>query len=341
MVCAGDTAKTATATLSPFIALHGSCYKYIRPYRARLGSLRARAPLIKMSAEPTKDEWSDRVKALKTAVSNIVMDGDKDAVTHPRTLKRYVEAVRRSPLANQAEFYVLDVASAAGEPGLTIAHAFPQARVSLTDYSPAMLAWGKERTQEQGLTDRVTSAVANAEHMPEIRDASIDLVTCSYGLPFFDHVKGLREFRRVLKPGGLLLATNWARADEVDLGLILKEVAHALDPDAAPPLDACRLGDIPSFKQCLTAAGFDHAEVDIFNNPNGFVPGKAAEFLLHSSPLVPFLQKLESQGQENVQGRARTAVDEVLRKHQYLQPDGSVQFDRTIAHFYEARASHQ
>lgn len=90
---------------------------------------------VQMSAEPAQDEWSDRVQALKVAVSNIEMDGDKEAVTHPRTLKRYVQAVRESPLAKQSEFAVLDVASAAGEPGLTIAHAFPQARVKLTGES--------------------------------------------------------------------------------------------------------------------------------------------------------------------------------------------------------------
>ena len=180
-----------------------------------------------MASEQPPEQWSQLVQAIKDTVAGMAFDGDQQAITHVRTTKRFVDAARSS-FANKPALAVLDTATAGGEPGLSIAQALPQAEITLTDYSPACVAWAKERADDLGLGPRISAAVANAESMPQYADGSFDIVTCSYGLMFFDHVKGLREMHRVLRPGGLLLVANWGPAEELDFTKVLQGVSSGL-----------------------------------------------------------------------------------------------------------------
>ena len=102
---------------------------------------------------------------------------------------------------------ILDVGSGAGQ---IIRHLLatsrPDTEVVGFDLSWEMLKRARERLQ----SDRPVFVAADMRVLP-FRDASFDCVTCGYVLEhLLDPKDGLREFARVLRPGGtiLLLATE-------------------------------------------------------------------------------------------------------------------------------------
>lgn len=104
---------------------------------------------------------------------------------------------------------VLDLASGAGEPALTLAEVVePNGHVTATDLAPEMLAGAEGLARERGLTN-IAFRQADAEALP-FPDASFDRVTCRLGVMFFpDLPRALGEARRVLVPGGLVALLVW------------------------------------------------------------------------------------------------------------------------------------
>ena len=111
---------------------------------------------------------------------------------------------------------VLDIATGPGQPNISVAKAFPDATVVLSDVSEDMLAKATAASKDLPNTSTV---IANAEDLP-YGDNEFDVVTCCYGYMFCeDKAKALQESYRVLKPGGMLVATTWDKLDfEVDEG---------------------------------------------------------------------------------------------------------------------------
>lgn len=106
---------------------------------------------------------------------------------------------------------VLDLASGPGDPAIPIAQALPQAQVTATDLAPKMCQLAAQRARSLGLTN-ITAQPADAQNLQDFGDSSFDLVTCQYAvfaLPDCD--SALREVLRVLKPGGLFVATCWGK----------------------------------------------------------------------------------------------------------------------------------
>jgi len=95
----------------------------------------------------------------------------------------------------------VDLGSGSGGLGLALA-GMSHGAVVLIDPDGAALAKGLRNARRSGLAGRVFGVVGRAESIP-LRDGSVDLVT-SRGSVFFWHdpPQGLREVRRVLRPGG-------------------------------------------------------------------------------------------------------------------------------------------
>ncbi|CAM9761135.1 unnamed protein product, partial [Laminaria digitata] len=109
---------------------------------------------------------------------------------------------------------VLDVASAGGEPAITIAKVLPDATVHATDIAPAMVDLIRRRAAEAGVSN-VTAAVADGESLAGFGDGSVDAVTCTWGLMFMpDWKRAVQEFSRVLRSDGLVMIAIWERHED-------------------------------------------------------------------------------------------------------------------------------
>ena len=102
---------------------------------------------------------------------------------------------------------LLDVATGTADLAIALRRANPDARVVGVDFAEAMLDVGRAKAARQGV--EVTLEVGDGTALP-YRDASFDAVTIAYGLRNFADVDaGLREFRRVLRPGGRLVVLEF------------------------------------------------------------------------------------------------------------------------------------
>ena len=78
------------------------------------------------------------------------------------------------------------------------------------DINDAMLEAGKARADNATWEGRLNWVCADGQNLP-YADRTFDVVTVSFGIRnFADRVAGLREFRRVLKPGGRLAVLEFS-----------------------------------------------------------------------------------------------------------------------------------
>ena len=98
---------------------------------------------------------------------------------------------------------LLDIATGTGDLALTIQRALPEVQVLGTDFCRPMLDVAVER----GLTNVLE---ADAMNLP-LPEASFDAATVAFGLRnMADYEKALREFLRILTPGGHLLVLDFS-----------------------------------------------------------------------------------------------------------------------------------
>jgi len=107
---------------------------------------------------------------------------------------------------------VLDVATGTGEAAVMAASVVgPSGRVLGVDISLPMLRAGRAKVAGRPVTFMAMDGQALA-----CRDQSFDGVICQLGLMFFpDAVRGLAEFRRVLRPHGRVAVCVWSTPERV------------------------------------------------------------------------------------------------------------------------------
>jgi SAM-dependent methyltransferase len=126
----------------------------------------------------------------------------------------------------RADERVLDVAAGNGNATLAAARRF--ARVTSTDYVPALLDKGRERARAEGLAVRFQEA--DVEELP-FPDASFDVVLSTFGAMFApDHARTAREMMRVLHSGGRLGMANWT--PDGFIGRLFKVIGMHVSPPA-------------------------------------------------------------------------------------------------------------
>ena len=79
----------------------------------------------------------------------------------------------------------------------------PSGRVIFSDISQDLLDHCREAATAEGLADRCRFVLAPADQLTALPDASVDVVTTRSVLIYVkDKAQAMREFYRVLKPGG-------------------------------------------------------------------------------------------------------------------------------------------
>ena len=174
---------------------------------------------------------------------------------------------------------VLDIAGGTGDlTRLLSRRAGPSGQVWLTDINGAMLATGRDRLADEGLLVPVVQCDAEALPFP---DGRFDCVSVAFGLRNMTHKdRALREFHRVLKPGGRLVVLEFSRVwkplsrlyDTYSFSVLpLMGRLVADNPDAYRYLaESIRMHpDQETLKGMMTDAGFE--AVEYFNLSAGVV----------------------------------------------------------------------
>jgi demethylmenaquinone methyltransferase/2-methoxy-6-polyprenyl-1,4-benzoquinol methylase len=107
---------------------------------------------------------------------------------------------------------VLDLAGGTGDLAILLASRVGETgHIILADINPSMLKEAERRLDRHPLRDRISTSIADAEHLP-FADAEFDAVTIGFGLRNVTHqVEALAEMRRVLSPGGRLVVLEFSR----------------------------------------------------------------------------------------------------------------------------------
>ena len=105
---------------------------------------------------------------------------------------------------------VLDVASGSGDLAAAFARrAGPTGQVWMTDINAAMLAVGRDKLIDQGLSAPL--ALCDAERLP-FPSSHFDCVSVAFGLRNMTHKEqALREMARVTRPGGRVIVLEFSR----------------------------------------------------------------------------------------------------------------------------------
>jgi malonyl-CoA O-methyltransferase len=147
---------------------------------------------------------------------------------------------------------VLDLGAGLGAGTQKLRQRFPRAHVIAVDLAPAMLLRGADRRR---FWRRPQALCADVRRLP-IASGTVDLAYSNLMLQWCDQPwQAFAEIARVLKPGGLLLASTFGP-------LTLQELRSAwASADQAPHVS--QFPDLPDLGSQLSAAGFQEPVLDI------------------------------------------------------------------------------
>lgn len=159
--------------------------------------------------------------------------------------------------------HVLDLGAGTGAVAIAAARLVGSTgRVTAVDISPEMLTLARRRVTGLGLKN-VEFREGRAEAIPA--EARVfDVVLASLSLMYvIDRGAAVREMRRVLRPGGRLVAAVWAAPDQCDIVLFQQTAGRFAPLPLVPGVGPGALADPKAFLTQLSDAGIrTHVETE-------------------------------------------------------------------------------
>jgi demethylmenaquinone methyltransferase/2-methoxy-6-polyprenyl-1,4-benzoquinol methylase len=171
-----------------------------------------------MADEPTTDFGFQRVSrqdktrrvrgVFDSVAGNYDLMNDLMSAGAHRLWKRFTLALANLRPGQRA----LDVAGGTGDLAAGLARQVGAGGlVVLTDINSSMLARGRDRLIDEGLSGNLEYVQADAERLP-FPDGTFDCITIGFGLRnVTDKPAALRSMQRALRPGGQLLVLEFSR----------------------------------------------------------------------------------------------------------------------------------
>jgi ubiquinone/menaquinone biosynthesis C-methylase UbiE len=222
------------------------------------------------------------------------------------------EALKRAGLRAGDRF--LDVA--AGPGGLSLPAARLGAKVTATDWSPAMIERLQARARDEGLAD-VDARVMDC-HALQLDDGAFDLVGSQFGVMLVpDQALALREMARVTRDGGRVLLIAYGRPDEIEFLHFFTAALQAVDPrfrglpDSSPPLEF-QVSDPEVLRTRLADAGLMQVTVTTVTEKLQFRSGQDLwNWIMFGNPIAGSLTSHLTPDQE---ADVRRVLDGMVRE---------------------------
>ncbi|KAL7553873.1 hypothetical protein ACHAWF_018282 [Thalassiosira exigua] len=279
-----------------------------------------RAPIkpVDVKEDPVIFETWNR---MKSAASEKIVNAVKkqiDGFEHDKAV-RVLDAAP-TPYANTA----IDIASS-----------HPYATVTATSRSVNVVEGIRAEVVKHGLSNMKVKAL-DSSHMTTFPDKSFDVVVCSFGLAFLSSPGDtLKEYYRLLKPGGSLIVSVWEDFSLKHLSDFIVEKIHSagnledyLDLEAGSPGVLTQLAPYAKpgqLEKLIEDGGFSLTSVD--HETARILLSDAScksDFGVDVATLAirPFLQELEKSGEnKNVFNEAKKAFQSLLRDPSLVSRD--------------------
>lgn len=249
---------------------------------------------------------SQTARRMGTNLDNIAASFDTRAASysgnewHQRCAERLVNLCEMQP--GQV---VLDAGTGTGFAALAAAHAVgPSGRVCGVDVSAGML----QVARQSGVRLKATSVdwvQNNAEQLPGYADATFDVVTCAAALLYMSVSTALKEWHRLLKPGGRVAFSTMAAGSPL-AARIFRDCAAAFGVRLEDP--SRELGSDLACRSALQHAGFSVSTI----------VGETIAFSSHDlalawesnrrSPAHADIERLSSADQERLRAEYQAAL---------------------------------
>lgn len=144
-------------------------------------------------------------------MADLHRDGDRQG---PGSTERTLEALELTRLGRDGRLDVADIGCGTGASTIALATALPKARIAAFDLLPEFLEVLTARAQASECSERITPQQASMDSLP-IANESIDLIWSEGAIYNMGFQAGLRAWRPLLRPGGVLAVSEitWLRPD--------------------------------------------------------------------------------------------------------------------------------